>query len=130
MRKIFVRSTISIGQVLSVLLLAYFAWSFFSLFQNEFMVGTNDGNIKLIASYRKNKQSIARDEKIQDIIINGYKRSDFTRNTWIKEDNSHLVEQTYYASGGNQFIEYQSSSPIISLSFTAHEMPSVGILTI
>ena len=130
MRKIFVRSTISIGQVLSVLLLAYFAWSFFSLFQNEFMVGTNDGNIKLIASYRKNKQPIARDEKIQDIIINGYKRSDFTRNTWIKEDNSHLVEQTYYASGGNQFIEYQSNSPIISLSFTAHEMPSAGILTI
>ena len=93
MRKVFVRSTISIGQVLSVLLLAYFAWSFFSLFQNEFMVGTNDGNIKLIASYRKNKQSIARDEKIQDIIINGYKRSDFTRNTWIKEDNSHLLSK-------------------------------------
>lgn len=130
MKKIAFRRYISIGQFFWTIILTFLIFSFFSLFQNEYMIGNNAGNIKIVASKTKNKDSIATDEKIQDIIINGYKRSEFTRNTWITEDNSHLVEQTYYASGGNKTIEFQSQHPVISLSFTSHKMPSGGLLRV
>ena len=130
MKKIDLKLRISIGQIISALVLLFFIGSFLFLFRNEYKVGNNNGNIKIVASNKRKKQSIATDEKIQDVIVNGLKRTQFSKNTWITEDNSHLVEQTYYASGNNKVIEFQAKYPVISLSFTSHKMPSGGILQV
>ncbi|HFI0149477.1 TPA: LTA synthase family protein [Streptococcus suis] len=94
------------------------------------MVGDNQGNIKIVASQKKNDASISTDQKIQDIIINGHKQLEFSENQWIVEDITHLVEQSYYSPGGEQYIEIQSSIPITSLTLTNRELLTAGILQI
>lgn len=100
------------------------------LFRNEFTVGDNHGNIKLVASHKKNEASTSTDQKIQDIIVNGQKQIEFADNQWVVENITHLVEQSYYSSGGEQYIEIRTENPITSLRFTNRELLTAGVLQI
>ncbi|TCD46512.1 hypothetical protein D3X11_03745 [Streptococcus sp. X16XC17] len=130
MKNIFKKNIFSRGQIFVSLLIILLMSVFLFLFRNEFYTGINSGNIKIVASSEKNESSIATDENIQDIVVNGFKTTGFQRNDWITEDSTHLVEQTYYSSGEEQVIEIQADTPIVTLSFISQNMPTGGILQV
>lgn len=117
-------------RIIPTIIVSFFLLSFVVLFQQEFLIGNNQGTVKIVASSRKNEDSVATDAVIKDIIVNGDKRTNFSENQWEAEDNAHLIDQSYYANGNDKVLKIISRGPMTSLSFISQSMPTGGIIQV